>query len=81
MSWWLNGLVPLGIGVVSIIGSRRGAQNLLRRFSKVHRGPLDPPPSAAEEDAQKRAYRAFRIMYIVTGTFFVLGGIKNLLGL
>ena len=81
MSWWLNGLLPLGVGVASIIGSRQGADGLLRWFSKVDRGPLDPPLSAAEEEAQGRACRSYRILYVVTGTFFVLVGIKNLLGL
>jgi hypothetical protein len=81
MSRWLNGLLSLGVGVASIIGTRQGAEGLLRWFSQVDRGPLDPPLSAAEEEAQRRAYKSDRILDVVTGTFFVLLGIKNLLGL
>ena len=81
MLWWWNVLVPLGFGLASIIGNRGGAQDLLRRLAKVQRGPLDPPLSAAEDEALRRKYRFYRVMYVVAGIGSILIGIKNLLGL
>jgi hypothetical protein len=81
MSGSLNGLVMIGLGLAIIIGNRRGAESLERRFSKVDRGPLDPPLTAAEGDVQRRAFRGYRIGYVVIGGFFILIGGKNLFGL
>jgi hypothetical protein len=56
MSSWLNGLLPLGVGVASIIGSRHGAEGLLRWFSKVDRGR-----STLRSPQLKRRRRGVRI--------------------
>jgi hypothetical protein len=50
-------------------------------FAQVERGPLDPAPSKAEQEANERALRQARVGYLAFGTALILIGIKSLLAL